>query len=68
MKLISVIFFLCFTIHSPDDKVYICFSKGATRYHYKEHCRGLSSCKHVVKKVTIEEARQFGLTLCHWED
>lgn len=68
MKLISILIFLCVNLYSPEEKVYICFSKGASRYHFKEHCKGLASCKHVIKKVTVEEARQFGLTLCRWED
>lgn len=67
MKIICVLL-LCIAFTAPDGKVYICFSKGASRYHYKEHCRGLSACKHIVKKVTIEEARELGLTLCKWED
>lgn len=67
MKLICLLL-LCVTSHAVDEKVYVCFSKGASRYHYKEHCRGLSACKHVVKKMTIEEAKEFGFTLCKWED
>lgn len=50
------------------DNVYICGPKGAKKYHYTESCRGLSVCKHEIKKVTLTEAKGFGLTLCGWED
>lgn len=51
-----------------SSKVFICVSKGATKYHYKENCRGLNSCKHEIKEVSITEAQNRGLTLCGWED
>lgn len=47
--------------------VYICDSPNARRYHYKEDCRGLSDCNHRILKVTLEEAKEKKLTLCHWE-
>ncbi|RKS00568.1 hypothetical protein [Flavobacterium sp. 102] len=50
------------------DKVYICNSKGAKKYHLKEFCRGLSACKHEVIKVTVKVAKEKGLDLCGWED
>lgn len=55
MKIILAIFLLfgltSFSI-SKDD-VYICNSKGATKYHYTETCRGLNACKHEVVKKNL---------------
>lgn len=49
------------------DTVYICDSSGATRYHRKANCRGLSNCHHRIIEVTLEEAQKSNRTLCHWE-
>lgn len=53
---------------SLESDVYICVSKGAKRYHFTKTCKGLSNCKHTIKKVTLNEAKGMGLTLCGWED
>ena len=53
---------------SSESDVYICVSKGAKRYHFTKTCKGLSNCKHTIKKVTLDEAKEMGLTLCGWED
>ncbi|WP_445716511.1 hypothetical protein [Flavobacterium sp.] len=53
---------------SVESDVYICVSKGAKRYHFTKKCKGLSNCKHTIKKVTLSEAKDLGLTLCGWED
>ena len=50
------------------EEVYVCQSKGATKYHYRETCRGLNACKHTVVKKSIKDAKAIGLTLCGWED
>jgi hypothetical protein len=53
---------------SSDSKVvYLCDSKSSKKYHLKEHCRGLSNCSHKVIKVTLEEAKKRGKTLCGYE-
>ncbi|TRX34973.1 hypothetical protein FNW52_12590 [Flavobacterium sp. ZT3R18] len=63
---ISLLFFNSSTNASD---VYICVSKTATKYHLNENCKGLSSCAHVVKKVSLKEAKQMGYSiLCGWED
>lgn len=51
---------------SPKEeaKVYICVSKNAKRYHCDRDCRGLQSCKHEIRIVTIKEAQERGLTPC----
>lgn len=57
------------TINPDANYVYICDSSGATKYHLTSKCRGLSTCKHDILKVTIEQARSKGKkTLCGWED
>ena len=48
--------------------VYMCKSKGAKKYHYKETCRGLNNCKHEVVKIEKKDAENRGLGLCGWED
>ncbi len=53
---------------STSDKVYICSSKTAKRYHYKENCRGLSNCGSKIVRTTIDKAKDSGKTLCGWED
>lgn len=48
--------------------VYVCDSRNATGFHYRQDCRGLSNCTYRVVKKTIKEAKQQGKTLCKWED
>ncbi len=48
--------------------VYLCNSPGGKKYHFKKTCRGLSRCKASIIKVTLEEAKNRGKTLCGWED
>ncbi|HSD14096.1 MAG TPA: hypothetical protein VLB74_05575, partial [Flavobacterium sp.] len=50
------------------QEVYICVSPSAKKYHYNENCRGLSNCKHEIKKVSKSSALDKGLELCGWED
>ncbi len=52
----------------PESSVFICGTTGANKYHYKENCRGLSSCSHGIVKKTLKQAQGLGLTLCGWED
>lgn len=47
--------------------VYICVSAGAKKYHYKQNCRGLSGCRHEIRKIKLESAKENGKTLCGWE-
>ena len=68
-KLILLSFILLLTsFNSVESDVYICGAKGAKRYHFSKSCRGLNNCKNEIKKVTLKEAKNFGLTLCGWED
>lgn len=48
--------------------VFICASKGGKKYHFSKTCRGLNACKATIKKMTIEEAKKIGKTICGWED
>lgn len=75
---LSVSLLMSFSAKAPTAKrafiskvtyVYICDSKGATKYHYRKNCRGLSSCKHDIVKVTLDQAVKKGKkSLCGWED
>jgi hypothetical protein len=68
-KTILLLAFLSLTSFSNlTDSVYVCGPKGASKYHYKENCRGLNACKHEVIKKNLKEAKELGLTLCGWED
>ncbi|MFH7017602.1 hypothetical protein [Flavobacterium sp. FlaQc-47] len=69
MKYILILLFIVFTSFDlPETSVYICGSTGAKKYHYKETCRGLSSCSHETVKTSLKQAQGLGLTLCGWED
>ena len=70
MKKIFLLLFITLltSFTSLESDVYICVSKGAKRYHFAKTCKGLSNCKHTIKKVTLTEAKEKGLTLCGWED
>lgn len=68
-KLFFLLLILTLTSFTTTEKnAYICGSKGASKYHYSETCRGLNACKHEVVKKTVKEAKELGLTLCGWED
>ena len=61
--------FLLFTsFNLMESDVNICFSKGAKKYHYNKFCKGLNNCKHTIKKVSLSEAKELGLSLCGWVD
>ena len=70
MKKVFLVFvFISLTSFTNEaDIVYLCGSKGASKYHYKENCRGLNACKHEVVKKSLKEAKELDLTLCGWED
>lgn len=63
-----LLFFFLTSFKPPETSVYICGSTGAKKYHFKETCRGLSSCNHGTVKTSIKQAKGLGLTLCGWED
>jgi 5-bromo-4-chloroindolyl phosphate hydrolysis protein len=67
----SFLLLLCLfatTACTTDPKfVYLCDSKGGRKYHLTDHCRGLSNCTHKIIKVTLDEAKKRGKTLCGWE-
>ena len=56
-----------FSFKNAGTTVYVCDSKGATRYHFSDTCRGLNACKHQIVKTTQSKAEDMGLTLCKWE-
>ena len=62
---------VCNTFTTSDlsnDSVYVCKGKYSKKYHYKSNCRGLSNCKPDVVKVSLDDAKRLGRTLCGWED
>lgn len=67
MKLFLFTSLLTGYIHCTTVTVYVCDSKNATKYHYKENCRGLSNCKHQILSMDIEKAKKSGKSLCGWE-
>lgn len=79
MKLLTVLLTVL-AFHSPysaqknldkpktdTETVYICGSLKGKRYHFTEHCRGLSNCSKKAIKTTIKQAQREGKTLCGWE-
>jgi len=69
MKYTLLLLFIFFSSFCPPPtQVFICGPTGAKKYHYKENCRGLTACRHVLTKVSESQAQGYGLTLCGWED
>lgn len=68
MKTLILLFTLLGPVKLTDTTmVYLCNSSTGKKYHLKENCRGLSNCQHRIIKVTLEEAKKRGKTLCGWE-
>lgn len=67
-NILLLFIFVLTSFTSLESDVYIFVSKGAKRYHFTKTCKGLSNCKHTIKKVILNEAKGMGLTLCGWED
>jgi hypothetical protein len=67
-RIFIALLFLKIALGYTKTEVYICGTKGAKKYHYSEHCRGLNACKHEITKTTRSKAEELGLTLCGWED
>ena len=65
----SFLFGLLFlgSVRCAPTTVYVCDSPNAIRYHLTPKCRGLSNCSHRIIKMTLEDAKKSGKTLCHWE-
>lgn len=60
MVLGCVSFISCAT----SEKVYICKSSSATKYHNSDECWGLNRCKSKIEEVSIEDAEDMGYTPC----
>lgn len=67
MKSLLLVLLLFSSSKCATRTVYVCDSPGATRYHYKADCRGLSNCQHRVIEMTLESAKKSNKTLCKWE-
>lgn len=67
-KLLLLPMLFALTSFTFSNDVYLCNSKGGKRYHFKKDCRGLSNCQAEIKKVTLEEAKSLGKTICGYED
>ncbi len=67
MKSLLLAFLLLCNVDCTTTTVYVCDSPNATRYHLREHCRGLSNCHYHIIKMTLEKAKAKNLTLCKWE-
>jgi len=68
MKTLSIFSFLFAVINFTAPKtVYVCDSRNAVRYHLKENCKGLKNCTYRTLKLTEEQAKKQGKTLCKYE-
>jgi len=65
LALLALFTLLSFSV--TEDKVYVCNSKNAKKYHYSETCRGLNACKHEIITMTKAKAKAAGLDLCSWD-
>lgn len=54
----------CCSFIKPESAVYICKGNYSKRYHYDKNCRGLSNCSTDIYKVTLDEAKRIGRTMC----
>lgn len=52
---------------AAPDSVYICDSPGAKKYHLRQNCKGLTHCQHRIIKISLEQAKRKGRTLCGYE-
>jgi len=62
-----VIILLLVGCSSKGNKVHVCISSGAERYHYDEDCSGFNHCTHERREVTLSEAKAMGYTVCRME-
>jgi hypothetical protein len=68
MKTLLLLLLLTGKSYSTDStSVYICDSPGARKYHLRQNCKGLLNCQHRVIKITLEQAKRKGRTLCALE-
>jgi len=67
MKPVLLLLLLLTNPGCADQTVYVCDSRNALRYHLKDNCRGLRNCTYRVLKITLDEAKREGKTLCKWE-
>jgi len=68
MKTLLLLLLLTGKSYCTDSTVvYICDSPGAKKYHLRENCKGLHNCQHRVIKMTLEQAKRKGRTLCALE-
>ena len=67
MKVGAVTVFAVLMMACGTKEAYVCDSKGAQRYHFKETCKGLKNCSYRIRKTTEDSAREEGKTLCRWE-
>ncbi len=66
-----LLLFLCFSLFSSGETkesqkettVMICTGKHSKRYH-NSNCKGMKNCKGETKKVSLEKAKDMGLTPC----
>lgn len=66
--IVVIVVFISLSFKGIENKVYICNSENATKYHLSETCRGLNACKHKIIAISKSKAIADGLTLCKWEN
>ncbi|MGL5888694.1 MAG: hypothetical protein ACRC3B_02345 [Bacteroidia bacterium] len=56
-----------YRLSSPEPQtVFVCIGGSAERYHRTENCSGLRNCRHQIREVNIDEAKdRFNRTACH---
>jgi hypothetical protein len=59
----AILFSIVLMSSSQSNRVYICISSTATKYH-DHYCQGLKQCTHQIKEVSISEAKQLGYGPC----
>ena len=69
MKTITLLFLLLIGEYIQGSAVvYMCDSPHAKRYHLRDDCAGLHSCTHHIVKISLDDAKKSGKTLCRLEE
>lgn len=54
-------------LSAGPEEVYICNNNKVEKYHKSATCRGLGNCQFKIVKISVQSAKNKGLTLCGWE-
>lgn len=66
--LIAIVFLLATSFSTKTQRVYVCDSEYASKYHLDPNCQGLNKCTHNIIETSLDSAKTyFGFGLCGFE-